>query len=101
MKYHERLANNLNDPKTAPKTYWAIFKTFVNGCKIPLIPPLLVDKLVTDFLDKANLFNNFFARQCTPISNDSTVPVNINFEQGKDFHLWNFVLMILLRLLDL
>ena len=56
-------------------------KTFVNGSKIPLIPPLLVDnKLVTDFLDKANLLNNIFAKQCTPISNDSTVPVNINFE---------------------
>ena len=56
-------------------------KTFVNGSKIPLIPPLLVDnKLVTDFLDKANLFNNFFAKQCTPISNDSTVPLNINLE---------------------
>ena len=70
-----------NDPKTAPKTYWAILKTFVNGSKIPLIPPLLVDnKLVTDFLDKANLFKNFFTKQCTPISNDSTVPVSINFE---------------------
>ena len=67
--------------KQPPKTYWAILKTFVNGSKIPLIPPLLVDnKLVTDFLDKANLFNNFFAKQFTPISNDSTVPVNINFE---------------------
>ena len=55
-------------------------KTFVNGSKIPLIPLLLVDnKLVTDFLDKTNLFNNFFAKQCTPISNDSTIPVSINF----------------------
>ena len=80
MKYHERLANKLNDPKTAPKTYWVILKTFLNGSKIPLIPPLLVDnKLVTGFLDKANPFNNFFAKQCTPISNDSTVPVSINF----------------------
>ena len=43
LKYHERLANKLNDPKTAPKTYWAILKTFTNGSKIPLIPPLLVD----------------------------------------------------------
>ena len=78
LKYHERLANKLNDPKTAPKTYWVILKTFVNGIKIP---PLLVNnKLVTDFLDKANLFNNFFAKQCTPISNDSTVRVNKNFE---------------------
>ena len=30
-KYHERLAIKLNDPKTAPKTYWSIFKTFDNG----------------------------------------------------------------------
>ena len=55
LKYHERLANKLNDPKTAPKTYWPILKTFVKSSKIPLIPPLLVDnKLVTNFLDKAN-----------------------------------------------
>ena len=77
----KRLANKRNDPKTVPKTYWAILKTFVNGSKIPLIPPLLVDnKLVTDFLDKTNLFHSFFAKQCTPMSNDSTVPVNINLE---------------------
>ena len=81
LKYHERLANKLNDPKTVPKTYWSILKTFVNSSKIPLIPPLLVDnKLVTNFLYKANLFNNFFAKQCTLISNDSKVPVNLNFE---------------------
>ena len=37
-----------------------ILKTFVNGSKIPLIPPLQVDnKLVTNVLNKANLFNNF------------------------------------------
>ena len=60
VKYYKRLANELNDPKTAPKTYWTILKTFVNGSKIPLIPPLLVhNKLVTDFLYKANLFDNF------------------------------------------
>ena len=49
-KHHEYLANKLNDPKTAPKTYYTILKTFVNGSKIPLITPLLVDnKLGTDF----------------------------------------------------
>ena len=37
LKYHERLANKLNDPKTAPKTYWAILKKCLNGSKIPLI----------------------------------------------------------------
>ena len=35
-KYHERLAIKLNNPKAAPKTYWSILKTFVNGSKIPL-----------------------------------------------------------------
>ena len=49
-KYHKRLAFKLNDPKTAPETYWSILKTFLNGSKIPLIPPLLVNKeFVTDF----------------------------------------------------
>ena len=46
-----------------------------------MIPPLIVDnKLVTDFLYKANLFNNLFTKQCTAISNDRAVPVSINFE---------------------
>ena len=49
LKYHERLPNKLNDPKTAPETYWKTLKTFVNGSKTPLIPPLLAgNQLVTD-----------------------------------------------------
>ena len=49
-QYYDRLAKKLNNPKTSPKTYWAIMKTFYNGKKIPLIPPLLVyDKLECDF----------------------------------------------------
>ena len=80
LKYHERLALNLNDPKTAQKTYWKILKTFVNGTKIPLIPPLLVgNQLVTDFLVKANLFNDYFSQQCTTVDNDSSIPPNITF----------------------
>ena len=27
LKYHEHLALNLNEPKTAPKTYWEILKS--------------------------------------------------------------------------
>ena len=55
-------------------------KTFFNDSKIPLIPPLLVDsKFVTDVLDKANLFNNFFAKQFILMDNDSTAPASIHF----------------------
>ena len=74
-KYHERLAIKFSDPKTAPKTYWSIVKTFVNGSKISLIRPLLVNnEFVTDILEKANLFNDFFREQCKPITNDSSLP---------------------------
>ena len=52
----------LNDPKTSAKTYWPILKSFYNDNKIPLIPPLLANnKIVSDFTEKANLFNDFFA----------------------------------------
>ena len=65
----------------APKTYWSILKSFVNGKKIPLIPPILVkDQLVTNFLEKANLFNEFFTQQCNTIENDSTLPSDLVFE---------------------
>ena len=42
--------------------------------KVPIIPPLLVnDKFVTNFLEKANLFNKFFSKQCQPLQNNSTL----------------------------
>ena len=32
---------------TTTKTYWSILKTFYNGKKVPIIPPLLInDKLI-------------------------------------------------------
>ena len=43
--------------------------------KIPSIPPLLhQDKFVTDFKEKA-ILNNFFATQCSIVSNNSELPV--------------------------
>ena len=79
LKYYEGLANKLNDPKTTPTIYWKILKTFVNGTKISLIPPLLVgNQLVSDFLKKANLFNDYFGKQCMTIDN-SAIPANTTF----------------------
>ena len=80
LKYHERLSLKFYDPKIASKTYWKILKTFVNGTKIPLIPPLLVEnQLVTDIFIKANLLNNYFSHQCWTVDNDSSIPLNIMF----------------------
>ena len=75
--YYENLGKKLNNPLVQAKTYWSIMKTFYNGKKIPLIPPLLVnDKFVTDMKTKADIFNKFFAEQCTPLKNDSKIPIN-------------------------
>ena len=75
--YYENLGKKLNNPLVQAKTYWSILKTFYNGKKIPLIPPLLVnDKFVTDMKTKADIFNKFFAEQCTPLKNDSKIPIN-------------------------
>ena len=64
-----------HSPVASAKTYWTILKTFYSGNKIPLIPSLVInDQLITNFWEKANFFNLYLAKQCTPIENDSSIP---------------------------
>ena len=50
-------------------------KTFYSKKRIPLIPPLLANNsCATDFKEKANLLNESFCKQYTPVANDSTLP---------------------------
>ena len=73
--YLKSLGDKLIDKITGPKTYWSIINCFLNKCKIPRIPPLLVaDKIIIDCKEKAKLFNDYFLDQCKPISND-TLPI--------------------------
>ena len=52
----------------------------LNNKKIPLIPPLDYDnRFITDFKEKAELFNSFFSKQCSLISNNSSLPNYINY----------------------
>ena len=74
--YHCLLSDKLNDPHASAKSYWSTLKTFYNGKKIPLIPPILMNnKLISNFKEKANHFNAFFASQCTLVPNNSTLPL--------------------------
>ena len=69
------MSAKLDNPKSIRKTYWSIINTFLNNEKIPIIPPILVNgELVSDFKQKANIFNNHFASLCTPIKNGSKLP---------------------------
>ena len=68
--YYRLLSLKLNDPHTSAKLHWYILKTFYNRKKIPLIPPILINNKVI-----SNHFNAFFSSQCTPGSNNSTLPL--------------------------
>ena len=63
------MGKRLNDPSTSAKSYSTILRTFYNKRKL-----LVSNSFVTDFKEKANLFNEFFCKQCTPVANDSTLP---------------------------
>ena len=76
-KYYLRISKKLINPMTSLKSYWSILKTLSNNKKIPCIPLLLQDnKYVTDFKKKAELFNLFFAKQCSIIDNFRALPSN-------------------------
>ena len=74
--YYHLPSDKLNDPHTTAKSYWSELKTLYNGKKIPLIPPVLIrNKHISNFKEKANYFNTFFASHCKPISNNSPLPL--------------------------
>ena len=73
QKHFSRLTQKLNTIQKSTKAYWALLKFFLNNRKIPvIIPPLFYhNKFVTDFKEKGELFNSFFAKQRSLIKNDS------------------------------
>ena len=73
-KYVTQLSQKLIDPSTEAKTYWKIINRFAKN-KTPIIPPLVVNnKIISNFSEKANLFNKFFASQRIPLENNSSLP---------------------------
>ena len=55
-------------------------KSFLNGKKFSVIPPLLFNRaFVDDFQEKANIFNSLFVKQCTLVSNNSVLASEFNY----------------------
>ena len=77
------MSKKLNNPETAPETYWEIFNRFLSNRKIPSVPFLLVNgEMISNFSKKAELFNKFLASQCTSLSNTSTLsPLTIRTDK--------------------
>ena len=80
QNYYSRMASKLTNVQRNSKTYWSLLNRFLNNKKIPLIPPLFHEnKFVTDFKEKAELFNAFFAKQCSLIKNSSKLPSHLHY----------------------
>ena len=74
------MINKLINTRKSLKAYGSLLKGFLNKKKLSLIPPLFHENLfITDFKEKAELFNSFFAKQCFLIRNDSELPTSLTF----------------------
>ena len=99
-----RISRKLNDPSTTPKSYWAILNWVLKNKKIPRILPIFHnDKVISDFNEKTNLFNSFFASYCTLVSNSSVLP-NISFHKNtrlNSFSITKKDILAIIKSLDL
>ena len=69
------LSKKLCDPKIGQKEFWGAYKRIVNKNNNTNIPPILENgHFVTDFSDKAKIFNHYFAVQCRPLDMHSNLP---------------------------
>ena len=95
-KYYTKLSSRLADPLTSPRTYWSIF---LNNKKIPCIPPVFHEnKFITNFKEKAELFNLFFfVNNCLLLSNNSVLPTNLPQLTNKCLDLIHFRAVTLLK----
>ena len=88
--YLRKAGQSLANPGTSGKTYWTLINTLLNKAKIPIIPPLLENGLfVTDFTEKAQIFNDYFILQCTTIDTGSEIPHDT---QGSSTLISDFVI---------
>ena len=80
-QYYTRISKKLMDPTIGSKTYWSILKRCLNDKEIPCIPLLFHDnKYITDFKEKAELFNFWtFSKQCSIIYNSSELPSTLAY----------------------
>ena len=77
-RYFFNLSKKLTNLKTSAKAYWSILKGLLANKKIPCIPPILHEsKFITNFKEKAELFNSFFAKQCSILDTGSSLPPSL------------------------
>ena len=83
-KVYYRIVNKLNNTQKNSKSYWSLEKIFLSNKKIPLILSLFHENFfIIDVKEKAELFNSFFSKQCSLITNNSKLPTNPSYLTDK------------------
>ena len=73
--YYCNLGSKLSDPNAGQKEFWSAYRKIVNKKQNTNIPPIIKDgRYISDFKEKANIFNEYFAKQCTINDNGSKLP---------------------------
>ena len=79
QNYYARITKKITNVSKNCKTYWSLWASFKQQ-KILLIPPLFYEnQFVTDFKEKAELFNSQFSTQCPLISNSYKLQSHIQY----------------------
>ena len=79
-----RIANILNNTQKNSRSYWSLMKISLNNKKIPLISPLYHEnRFITDFKEKAELFNSFFSKKCSLLANYGELSTSLSFQTDK------------------
>ena len=77
---YSKIVEKLQNTQRSSKAHWSLLKIFLNNKKIPIIPPLYHNnEFVIDFKKKAELFDSFFADQCSLINNSSELPSKLEY----------------------
>ena len=80
-KYFLKLSQKLSDSANGVKAYWSTLNKILNRNKMTNILPLSENSVfITNYQTKADVFNEFFAKQCSLLPNDSSfllVPKNV------------------------
>ena len=68
---------------------------------MPCIPPIFYgDKFIVDFQEKSEIFNSFFADQCSPISNGNVLPSELPLRTGSSLSSCHFTKDNILRIIN-
>lgn len=60
---------------------------------------MIGNRWITNFEEKANIFNDFFAEQCSVLNNSSTLPKDLNMLTNNTLSFFEFTTNDILKLL--